>query len=132
MTDLSKPFDCIPHDLLVVKRDAYGFNRVTVAYIYSYLKSRKQYVRINGTQSYLGDIISGVPQGSMLGPILYNLFFNDFFYFFLLATAHNFADDNALSCFSKTIQELIGSLKSEYEAALNMKFPPGTLKLHLK
>ena len=93
LTDLSKVFDCIPHDLLVAKLDAYSFNRDIVAYIaYSYLKNRKQCVRINGTQSYLGDIISGVLQRSILGPILHNLFFNDFFYFILLATAHNFAD----------------------------------------
>ena len=99
--------------------DAYGFNRDTVAYIYSYLKNKKQYVRINGTQSYLGDIISGVPQGSILGTILFNLFFNDLFYFILLATAHNFVDGNTLPCYSKTIQELIGSLESECEVALN-------------
>ena len=112
-TDLSKAFDCIPHDLLVTKLDAYGFNRDTVAYIYSYLKNRKQRVRINGTQSYLGDVISAdVPQGSILGPILYNLFFNDFFYCIFLATGHNLADDNTLACFSKTIQELIKSLES--------------------
>ena len=55
----------------------------------------------------------------MLGSILYNLLFNDFFYFILLATAHNFADDNTLACFSKTIQELIGSLEPECEVALN-------------
>ena len=109
LTDLSKAFDCIPHggwwlNPLVAKLDAYGFNRDTVAYIYSYLKNRKQFVRINGTQSYFEDIISGVTQGLILGPVLYNLFFNDFFYFILLATAHNFADDNTLACFSKTIQ----------------------------
>ena len=100
--------DCIPHDLLVAKRDAYGFNRDTVAYIYSYLKNRKHWVRINDTHSYLGDIISGFHQGSILDPILYQLIFNDFFYFFLLATAHNFTDDNTLACFRKTIQELFG------------------------
>ena len=96
----------------MTKLDAYGFNRDTVAYIYLYLKNRKQHVRINGTQSYLGDVISGVPQGSILGPILYNLFFNGFFYFILLETAHNFADGNTLACFSKAIQELIESLES--------------------
>ena len=103
----------------MTKLDAYGFNRDTVACIYSYLKNRKQCARINGSQSYLGDIISGVPQGLIIGPILYNLFFNGFFYFILLTTAHNFADDNNLACLSKIIQELIGSLESEYEVALN-------------
>ena len=75
LTDLSKAFDCIPHDLLAAKFDEYGFNRDTVAYIYSYLKNRKQCVRLNGTQYYLGDIISGVPQRSILGANLNNLFF---------------------------------------------------------
>ena len=78
-----------------------------------------QCVRINGTQSYLGGIISGVPQGSILVPILYNLFFNDFFHFTVLATAYNFADDITLACFGKTIQKLIGPLESECEVALN-------------
>ena len=92
------------HDLLVAKSDAYDFNRDTVTYICSYLKNRKQCVRINGTQIYLGYFISGVPQGSILGSILYNLFFNDFFFFILLATAHNIADGNTLARFNKTIQ----------------------------
>ena len=73
LTDLSKAFNCILHDLLVAKLDAYGFNRDTAAYIYSNLKNRKQCVRINGTRSYLGDIISGVPHESILGPTLHNL-----------------------------------------------------------
>ena len=106
-------------DLLVAKLDAYDFNRDTLAYIYSHLKNRKQCVRINDTQSYFADIISGVLQGSILGPILYNLLFNDFFYFILLATAHNFADEHTLACYSKIIQELVGSLESECEVALN-------------
>ena len=49
LTDLPKAFDSIPHDLLVAKFDAYGFNRDTIAYIYPYLKNRKQCVWINST-----------------------------------------------------------------------------------
>ena len=105
----------------MAKLDAYIFNRGTVAYISTstHIWKTDQCVRINGTQSYLGDIFLCVPQGSILDPILYNSFFNDFFYFILLATVHNFADCNSLVCFGKTIQVLIGFLESESEAALN-------------
>ena len=81
LTDLSKAFDCISHDLLIARLDAYGFSRETAAYINSYLKNRKKGARINGTQSYPGHMISGVPQESILGPIFYDLCFNDFFHF---------------------------------------------------
>ena len=63
LKDLSKASDFIPHGLLVAKLYAYGFNRDAVAYIYSYLKNWKQCVKTNGTQSYLGNIISGFPNG---------------------------------------------------------------------
>ena len=61
MTDLSKAFDCISHDLLIAKTEAYGFDNYTTRYVYSYLKNRKQCVKINNTNSDLLDIISGVP-----------------------------------------------------------------------
>ena len=77
MMDLSKAFDCLPHDLLIAKLAAYGFNRETIELIHSYLKNRKQSVRINGYHSLLKLLISGVPQGSILGPILFNVFLND-------------------------------------------------------
>ena len=66
-------------------------------------KSKKQCVSINNIKSTFEEIISGIPQGSNLGPILFNIFFNDFFYFMLVATAHNFANDNTLSSFAKTM-----------------------------
>ena len=77
LTDISKVFDCIPHDLIIAKVSAYNFSDEALSYIYSYLTNRRQYVRINNTHSQLKTIISGVPQGSILGPILFNLSIND-------------------------------------------------------
>ena len=78
LMDLSKAFNCIPHNLLIAKLDAYGFGRDIVEYVYSYLENRKQCVKINNTKSDFKYILSGVPQGSIVGPILFNLFLNDF------------------------------------------------------
>ena len=61
LMDLSKAFDCIPHDLIIAKLAAYGIGRETLRLIYCYLKSRKQCVKINNTYSGYNEIISGVP-----------------------------------------------------------------------
>ena len=66
---LSKAFDCIAHDLLIAKLVAYGFSDIALRYVYSYLSNREQWVRINNTYSNCQKIISGVPQGSILGPL---------------------------------------------------------------
>ena len=59
-------------------------------------KSRKQCVSRNNIKSTFEEIISGVPQRSIVGPTFFNVLINDFFYFILVAMAHNFADDNTL------------------------------------
>ena len=87
MTDLSKAFDCISHDLLISKLKVYGYDNYIIRYVYFYLKYRKQCEKINNTYSELLDIISGVPQGSIVGQILFNIFFNGFFYVILIASA---------------------------------------------
>ena len=117
--DLSKAFDCIPHDLVIAKSAAYGFDKNMICYIYSYLKSRKRCVSVKNIKSTFKEIMSGVPHDSIVGPILFNNFFNDFFYFILVASAHNFTDDNTLSSFAKTIENLISILESESEIAIN-------------
>ena len=65
LLDLSKIFDCITHDLLIAKLDAYGFDKEALSLIYSYLKNRKQSVRINNVYSTLLELVSLVPQGSV-------------------------------------------------------------------
>ena len=81
LMDLSKAFDCIPHDLLIAKLHAHGFDEAALVLIYSYRKRRKQCVRINNTCSSFQEVISGVPQGSVLGPILLIFCIHDLFLF---------------------------------------------------
>ncbi len=119
LMDLSKAFDCIPHDLLIAKLHAYGFDEDALVLIYSYLKRRKQCVRINNTYSSFQEVISGVPQGSVLGPILFNFYINDLFLFIKQATLYNYADDNTLVYFSKSMPDLVNILEKETGAALS-------------
>ena len=98
---LSKAFDCIPHNLLITKLYAYGFSEKSTIFLYSYLKRRKQNVKIDGIMSTFQSLISSVPQGSILGPILLNIFLNH-----LLTTLENseiyrFAVDNTISSIQK-------------------------------
>ena len=107
LVDLSKAFDCVPHDLLLAKLAAYGVDEIFLCYIYSYLLNRKQCVRINNVNSKFLNVILGAPQRSAFEPILFNCFFNDFFYVNEIANAHNFADDNTLTAFAKNVQNLM-------------------------
>ena len=118
LMDLSKAFDCIPHDLLLAKLAAYGVDENLLCYIYSYLLNRKQCVRINNINSDFLNVVSGVPQESIVGPILFNCFFSDFFYLIETANAHNFTDDNTLSAFANNIKNLIHLLESECSVAI--------------
>ena len=75
--DFSKAFDCIPHALLIVKLHVCGFSFETLTSLNSYLKNRKQCIETNNICSDVFKILSVVPQGSILGPILFNIFLND-------------------------------------------------------
>ena len=113
LMDLSKAFDCISHDLIIAKLAACNTDDTALKLIFSYLKNRKQCVRINNTYSNFENIITGVPQGSIVGPLVFDFSISDLFFFIESSSIHNFADDNTLSAWANTISDLINKLGSD-------------------
>ena len=87
--------------------------------VYSYFKDRKQAVKFKGFLGILKSIISGVPQGSILGLILFNIFINDFFYFIEGSNLHNLADDNTLSDNTDCMKEMTIKLEGLSDNAID-------------
>ena len=80
LTDLSKAFDCLDHELLTAKLNAYGFTMSALRLINDYLSNRKQRTKIENAYNTWLDIIFGVPQGSIPGQLLFNVFLADLFF----------------------------------------------------
>ena len=81
LMDLSKTYDCLPHDFLLAKLSAYDFDESVITLIAKYLSSRYQRVKIESTFSSYLEILRRVQQDSILGPILFDLFINDMLFF---------------------------------------------------
>ena len=84
------------HGILLAKLVGYGLVIHFHCYIYSYLLNQKQRVRIKNINSDFLNVVSSVPKGSIVGPILFSYYFNDFFYVIQTVNVHNFVDDNTL------------------------------------
>ena len=100
--DLSAAFDLVDSSLLVRKLEAYGLCEDVIMWIKSYLSNRKQAVWIDHVLSDWREVPAGVPQGSILGPLLFTIFSNDFPEV-LSCDVDQYADDNTLSCVKPTI-----------------------------
>lgn len=117
--DLSKAFDCLPHALLISKLNAYGVGDGFCQLLTSYLTSRKQRVKIGQYRSSWNLITKGVPQGSILGPLLFNVFINDLFLFIEKCQLYNYADDNSMSSTAPCLADAIQNLQYDTKNAIN-------------
>ena len=119
LTDLSKAFDCLNHKLLIAKMEAYGFDNSALSYIYNYLKDRKQRTKVDNSYSSWREIKYGVPRASILGPLLFNIFINDIFFFIEVTKIANYADDTTVYATDESITNLLKLLETETSVVLN-------------
>ena len=91
--DFQKAFDTVDHDILLENLEYYGVRGISNKLFASYLSNRKQFLSVNGYKSNLADVKCGVPQGSILGPLLFLIYINDLHAAIKYSAVHHFADD---------------------------------------
>ena len=104
--DLAKAYDCVNHDLIIAKLEAYGVGKNSLSLVQNYLSQRQQRVKVGSSLSEWLEIILGVPQGSILGAILFNVFINDLLFFIKETDICNFADDTTLYACGKELDTI--------------------------
>ena len=112
--DLSKAFDTLDHSLLLAKLIAYSFDNNSLSFVRSYLTNRIQRCKIENHFSNWREITTGVSQGSIFGPLLFNIFISDICLFVESSNVCNYADDNTLFTFGKTFEEVTRKLQSDF------------------
>ncbi len=113
LTDLSKAFDCLPHDLLLCKLYYYGVDKSSCKLVASYFKDRYHRVKLGSAKSDWLLLMKGAPQGSMFGPFSYNVHSNDLIMLVArLCDIFNYADDNTICCYGNNINEVKHDLEN--------------------
>jgi len=126
--DLKKAFDCCDHSILLQKLSKYGIRDAELLWFKSYLSNRKQFVTINNMNSFLTDVLLGVPQGSILGPLLFLIYINDLPLSSKLFTLL-FADDTTLLASSNSVESLCTFVNTEFKKVCDF-FRSNKLMLH--
>ena len=118
LMDLSKAYDWLPHNLIIAKFEAYGFSISSLSLLLDYLTSRRERVKLGSSYSVWNEIKRGVPQWSILGPLLFNVFINDIFMFIEKSENCNFADDNTIYECGEDLSNILGNLKHDIKILL--------------
>jgi len=129
--DLSKAFDTVDHEILIAKLENYGIKGNNLNWFKSYLKNRKQFIRVENISTDFQEIVCGVPQGSILGPLLFLIYINDLKDASNILNSIMLADDTNLFYSHRNIENLFSTMNIELEN-INEWFKANKLSLNVK
>ena len=120
LNDLPKAFDCLLHDLLLSKINSYGFSLPALRMVQSYLSNRKQRTKINSEFSSWEEVWFGIPQGTIFGPLLCNIFLRDYLFFIMNDVEFaSYTDDNTPFFVGYDLNDVILKLQNASKTLFN-------------